>query len=42
MKSSGEQSAAARDDSEQIPAVAMGGQKGKAIAMVETAVVIRK
>jgi hypothetical protein len=45
MKSSGKQSAAARDDSEQIPVVSMGGHrghKGKVIAMVETAVVIKK
>jgi len=42
MNSSGEQSAAARDDLEQVPVVYMGGHKGKEIAMVETAVVIRK
>ena len=41
MKSSGKQSAAARDDSEQIPVVPVGGhrgRKGKMITMVETAV----
>jgi hypothetical protein len=38
MKSSGKQSAAARDDLEQVPV----GLKGKGIAMAETAVVIRK
>jgi len=41
MKSSGEQSAAARDDSEQVPVVFMGDHKRKGITMVETAVVIR-
>jgi len=41
MKSSGEQSAAARDDSEQVPVVYMGDHKRKGITMVETAVVIR-
>jgi hypothetical protein len=45
MKSSGEQSAAARNDSEQNPVASMGGHrgcKGKVITMVETAVVIKK
>jgi len=41
MKSSGEQSAAVRDDSEQVPVVSMGDHKRKGITMVETAVVIR-
>jgi len=42
MKSSGEQSAAARDDAGKLAVISMGDHKRKGIAMVETAVVIRK
>ena len=43
MKSSGEQSAAARDDAAKLTVISKGGHKGREMApMVETAVVIRK